>query len=297
MSDRKKPKRSFSVAATITLVYFTAGLLWVYFSDLFLLTVTRDEVVVSQFQTYKGWFFILTSAGLLYFLTRVLIGKIIRAHERTALAYQATIDSLLSAIELRDIGTGTHSQRVVSLALKLGQEMGLTEGNMEVLRKGGLLHDIGKIGIPDNILRKPGNLTLKEWKVMRTHAQRGYELMYSVSNLKPAAVIALCHHERWDGSGYPRGLKGKAIPLEARLFAVVDVWDALISPRLYRRAWSKEKAFGYIVENSGKLFDPAVVEAFVRLKQNGFTQGLVFPNTPFFTFSPGDSLNPRPETR
>ena len=269
MSARRKPKRSFSVAATITLLYLAVGLVWIVISDQFLLTLTNDASVVSRLQSYKGWFFIITSAGWLYLLTRILIGKIIRSHRSTALAYQETIDSLLGAIELRDAATGAHSERVVSLALDLADEMGLPKEKMEALGHGALLHDIGKIGVPDEILRKPSKLTAREWVQMRYHAQRGYKLLYSVPHLKAAAAIVLRHHERWDGSGYPSGLKGSAIPLEARIFAVVDVWDALISPRPYRRAWREEKAFDYITENSGKEFDPAVVEALSILKKKG----------------------------
>lgn len=260
----KKPRRSFSTAATITLVYMAVGLLWIYFSDPFLLTLTQDADLTSQLQSSKGWLFIFISAGLLYVLIRVMTERIERGHRRTALAYQATIDSLVGAIELRDIGTGFHSHRVVTLASSLAWEMGLSEAKIETLSQGALLHDIGKIGVSDEILRKPGRLTAQEWTVMRTHAQRGYELLNSVSNLKAAAKIARYHHERWDGSGYPRGLKGKSIPVEVRIFAVVDVWDALISRRPYRKAWPEKEAFDYIVENSGKLFDPAVVEAFVK---------------------------------
>jgi len=267
MRDSNKPRRTFSVAATITLVYFTAGMLWIYSSDLLLLALSRDADVVTQLQTYKGWFFVFTSAVLIYLLSRILIGKIIRSHRETSQAYQATIDSLLNAIELRDLATGAHSERVVTLALALAQEFDLPVEKREALGQGALLHDIGKIGVPDDILRKPAELTPGEWVQMRYHAQRGYELLHSVPHLRAASRIVLNHHERWDGSGYPRRLKGKAIPLEARIFALVDVWDALISNRPYRKAWKEQKAFEYIVENSGKQFDPAVVEAFVKLKR------------------------------
>lgn len=267
MRDSKKPRRTFSVAATIALVYFTAGLLWIYYSDPLVLTFTQDADAVTELQTYKGWFFVSTSAALIYLLSRILIGKIIRSHQETIDAYQDTIDSLLSAIELRDMATGAHSERVVTLALALAQELGLPEERREALGQGALLHDIGKIGVPDDILRKPAELTPGEWVQMRYHAQRGYELLRSVPHLRAASRVVLNHHERWDGSGYPGGLKGKAIPLEARIFALVDVWDALISNRPYRKAWKERKAFEHIVENSGKQFDPAVVEAFVKLKK------------------------------
>jgi putative nucleotidyltransferase with HDIG domain len=267
MRDSKKPRRTFSVAATITLVYFTAGLLWIYSSELVLPAFDLDADVVTSVQAYKGWFFVSTSAALIYLLSRILTGKIIRSHQETIDAYQDTIDSLLSAIELRDMSTGAHSERVVTLALALAHEIGLPEERLETLGQAALLHDIGKIGVPDDILRKPAELTPGEWVQMRYHAQRGYELLHSVPHLRAASRIVLNHHERWDGSGYPGGLKGKAILLEARIFALVDVWDALISNRPYRKAWKERKAFDYIVDNSGKQFDPAVVGAFVKLKQ------------------------------
>lgn len=268
MDTKTKSKRSFSIAATITLIYIAASLLWIYLSDPFLLTLTRDPDLVSHLQSQKGTVYVLIIAAMLYVMIRVLTGRLESSLTKTALAYQDTIDALLGAIELRDVATGSHSERVVSVALALAREMGLPEKKLEAMAQGALLHDIGKIGVPDEILQKPGKLTNQEWLQMKIHAHRGYKLLQSVVHLKAAAIIPLRHHERWDGSGYPDGLKGKAIPLEARIFAVVDVWDALISDRPYRKAWPKEKAFDYILENSGVQFDPAVVEAFVKLKQN-----------------------------
>ena len=194
MITNKTPRRTFSVAATITLVYFTAGLLWVYWSDTFLLAFSQDADVVTQLQTYKGWFFVFTSAALIYLLSRILIGKIIRSHRETTQAYQDTIDSLLNAIELRDMSTGAHSERVVTLALALAHEIGLPEERLETLGQAALLHDIGKIGVPDDILRKPAELTPGEWVQMRYHAQRGYELLHSVPHLRAASRIVLNHH-------------------------------------------------------------------------------------------------------
>jgi HD-GYP domain-containing protein (c-di-GMP phosphodiesterase class II) len=133
------------------------------------------------------------------------------------------------------------------------------------IRRGALLHDMGKIGIPDSILHKPDKLTDEEWTIMRKHPQLAYDMLYPIEYLRPALEIPLTHHEKWDGTGYPRGLKGEEIPIVARLFAVVDVWDALTSDRPYRPAWSQEEALTYIREQSGKHFDPRVVDLFFKL--------------------------------
>jgi HD-GYP domain-containing protein (c-di-GMP phosphodiesterase class II) len=135
------------------------------------------------------------------------------------------------------------------------------------IRRGALLHDIGKMGIPDAILHKPGPLTNEEWAIMRKHPQYAYDLLSSIDYLNSALDIPYCHHEKWDGSGYPRGLKKEEIPLAARIFAVVDVWDALTNDRPYRAAWSHEKTMAYIHEHSGKHFDPMVLKLFIQLIQ------------------------------
>jgi putative two-component system response regulator len=130
--------------------------------------------------------------------------------------------------------------------------------------RGALLHDIGKVGVPDSIVLKPGPLTEDEWVIMRKHPQYAYDMLSPIAYLRPALDIPYCHHEKWDGTGYPRGLKGEQIPLAARIFAVVDVWDALISDRPYRKAWQKAKARQYIQEQAGLYFDPQVVRAFLN---------------------------------
>jgi PAS domain S-box-containing protein len=181
-------------------------------------------------------------------------------------AYDSTIEGWSRAMELRDKETEGHTLRVTDLTLKLAVAMGLNSGEIIHIRRGALLHDIGKIGVPDGILLKPGPLTDDEWAVMRQHPQFAYDMLSPIIYLRPALDIPYCHHEKWDGTGYPRGLKGTAIPLAARIFAVVDVWDALTSDRPYRPAWSKEKALDYIREQAGKHFDPEVVSAFLRLQ-------------------------------
>jgi HD-GYP domain-containing protein (c-di-GMP phosphodiesterase class II) len=154
---------------------------------------------------------------------------------------------------------------VADLTEKLAKEFGMGEEEMLHLRRGALLHDMGKLGIPDSILQKPGSLTEDEWTVMRKHPQLAYDMLFAIEYLRPALDIPYCHHEKWDGSGYPRGLKGEEIPLAARLFAVVDVWDALTSDRPYRAAWNREQVLAHIREQSGKHFDPKVVDVFFKV--------------------------------
>ncbi len=141
--------------------------------------------------------------------------------------------------------------------------MGFKEEALKSIRRGALLHDIGKIGIPDSILLKPGELTPDEWIIMKKHPSFAYDLIHPIPYLSETLDIPYCHHEKWNGSGYPRGLKGEKIPLAARIFAVIDVWDALLSDRPYRKKWSKEKAIQYLQEQAGIHFDPAVVKVFI----------------------------------
>jgi HD-GYP domain-containing protein (c-di-GMP phosphodiesterase class II) len=143
--------------------------------------------------------------------------------------------------------------------------MGL-DADLPIIRRGALLHDIGKIGIPDEILRKPGSLTKDEWEIVKRHPVYAYEMLEPISYIRPSVVIPYCHHEHWDGSGYPQGLKGEAIPLFARLFAVIDVWDALCSDRPYRRAMPENEVLTYLQDHAGSHFDPAIVEMFVLLR-------------------------------
>lgn len=183
-------------------------------------------------------------------------------------AYEATIEGWSRALELRDKETKGHSERVTDLTQRLASAMGIPNHDLVHIKRGVLLHDIGKMGIPDSILLKPGSLTEDEWVVMRQHPLYAFQLLSPISYLHPAMDIPFCHHEKWDGSGYPRGLKGLEIPLSARIFAIIDVWDALCSSRPYRPAWTKKNALDYIRKESGKHFDPAVVEAFFKVIQD-----------------------------
>ncbi len=181
--------------------------------------------------------------------------------------YDAALQGWMNGLKLRDPETKSHSDRVAALATQLGTQMGLTEDQLTHLRRGALLHDIGKMGTPDAILFKPGPLTTEERQVMQQHPQFGNQFLHSIAYLQPAAEIVYCHHEHWDGSGYPRGLKGEEIPLLARLIAVVNVWDALNSAQPYRGAWPRQEAIDYLREQSGKEFDPRVVEVFLAMIQ------------------------------
>jgi PAS domain S-box-containing protein/putative nucleotidyltransferase with HDIG domain len=178
-------------------------------------------------------------------------------------AYDATIEGWAYALDLKDEETEDHSQRVTRLTMRIARKMEIKEELLPHIKRGALLHDIGKMGVPDSILLKPGPLTEEEWVVMRKHPVHAYEMLSRIDYLRPALDIPYCHHEKFDGTGYPRGLKGEEIPLPARIFAVIDVYDALISDRPYRPAWSIEKTLQLIKEDSGTHFDPEVVEAFL----------------------------------
>ena len=192
-----------------------------------------------------------------------------RANVELTMAYDATIEGWSRALDLRDKETEGHTQRVTDLTLSLAQSMGIPENQMPHIRRGALLHDIGKMGVPDYILRKPSGLTPEEWEIMRQHPRLAYDLLSPIAYLRPALDIPFSHHEKWDGTGYPQGLKGEQIPLVARMFAIVDVYDALTSDRPYRPAWPREKALAYIKEQSGQQFDPRVVDAFLLLMGEG----------------------------
>ncbi len=194
-----------------------------------------------------------------------LLEDLHRTNVELSLAYDTTLEGWSKALDLRDKETEGHTQRVVDITLRIAQSMGIDDVELTHMRRGALLHDIGKMGIPDSILLKAGPLTDEEWEIMRRHPVYAYELIYPITHLRPSLDIPYCHHEKWDGSGYPRGLKGEQIPLAARIFAVVDVWDALTSDRPYRKAWTSKKALDYIREQSGKYFDPHVVEIFLSL--------------------------------
>jgi putative nucleotidyltransferase with HDIG domain len=195
-----------------------------------------------------------------------LFEELQQSHRELERAYQATLEGWVRALDLRDKETEGHTQRVTALTERLARSMGVDEQALIHIKRGALLHDIGKMGISDRILLKPGQLTEDERRVMQKHPVYAYEMLGPINFLLPAIDIPYCHHEKWDGTGYPRGLKGEAIPFAARIFPVIDVWDALTSKRPYHEPLPHAEARQWIKENSGKHFDPHAVEAFMELK-------------------------------
>jgi putative nucleotidyltransferase with HDIG domain len=199
------------------------------------------------------------------------------AYAELELTYDRTLTALMSALDARDRETEGHSTRVSRLSCLIGQALGLGEHQLKALERGALLHDIGKIGISDTILHKPGKLTEDEWRIMRIHPDIGARIVEGIPFLQDTLPVIRYHHERWNGSGYPVGLHGNDIPIQARIFAVADVFDALTSNRTYRKKSSPEEAIDYIREQTGILFDPEVVEALQGVPYTDFIQGKRIP--------------------
>ena len=229
---------------------------------------TRRHLNLSQ--EWLDFFETLATQAAIAIDSATLFNNLQRSNTELRLAYDATIEGWSRALDLRDKETEGHTQRVTEMAVRLADAMGMSDMEKLNLRRGALLHDIGKMGIPDAILLKPGNLTTAEWEVMRQHPTYAYEMLAPIAYLKQAIDIPYCHHEKWDESGYPRGLKGEQIPLSARIFAIVDVYDALLSDRPYRPAWPEKDVIEHIREQSAQHFDPHVVDAFIEMmKQSG----------------------------
>jgi hypothetical protein len=202
------------------------------------------------------------------FFLALFLGTVVQEHRFAvglAAAYDNTLEGWSRALELRDKETEGHTHRVTEMTVRLARAFGIPEAQIVHIRRGALLHDIGKMGVPDSILLKPGPLTDEEWEIMHRHPAYAYEMLSPISYLRPALDIPYCHHERWDGSGYPRGLRGEAIPLAARLFAVVDVWDAMRTDRPYAHSRTEDQARDHIRTHAGMLFDPHVVEVFLQM--------------------------------
>jgi response regulator RpfG family c-di-GMP phosphodiesterase len=191
-----------------------------------------------------------------------------RSNQELMQAYDTTLEGWARALEIRDRETEGHTRRVTEMTLRLARFMGISESQLVNIHRGVLLHDIGKMGVPDHILKKTGKLNADEWAEMRQHPVYAYNLLSPISYLRGALDIPYCHHEHWDGTGYPRGLKGEQIPLSARVFSVIDVWDALLSDRPYRKAWPRGEVVEYIKEVAGTILDPRIVEIFFKMMES-----------------------------
>ena len=215
-------------------------------------------------ESLKGLFFVLFTGLLLHWLVKRDVDAIAAADRSAMRSHDQAIDSITRLMDTRHRETQDHTRRVTRMTVELARRHGgFDDAALKRIERGAMLHDIGKIGIPDAILTKAGPLDSEEWIVMRQHPVYAREFLSQVEFLRPVLDIPYSHHERWDGTGYPLGLAGEAIPLSARLFAVVDVWDALIHPRVYKSAWDERRVLDYLRDGAGTQFDPAVVRVFL----------------------------------
>ena len=254
--------------------FFLAG--YILFLVIQILEIAFPLEILTAFVFLGGGLFVLV-------ITRITLRSLkqIAAHEKEleeinrelqqsnyelVRAYDSTIEGWGLALDLRDRETEGHSQRVAGMTRAIARKVGMSEEDIVHLTRGALLHDIGKMAVSDKVLMKEGELTAEERALMRKHPLHAYEMLSSIQYLKPALDIPYCHHERWDGYGYPRGLKGDEIPLAARIFAIADTWDALSSKRRYHMPWSKEKVCQHIKSQSGSHFDPELVDVFLKME-------------------------------
>jgi PAS domain S-box-containing protein len=229
----------------------------------------------SPFEPDPGWIdFLENLAGqaAVAVETAGLIESLNRTNAELMHSYDTTIEAWARVLDLRDRDTEGHTRRVTDMTVRLARALGVGEAELVHIRRGATLHDIGKMGIPDSVLHKPGPLTDEEWALMRRHPELAHEWLAPIDFLGPALEIPYCHHEKWDGSGYPRGLRGEQIPLAARIFAVADIWDALSFDRPYRAAWPAEKVRAHIASLSGSHLDPRVVAAFLEAVDAGVAE-------------------------
>jgi PAS domain S-box-containing protein/putative nucleotidyltransferase with HDIG domain len=221
----------------------------------------RSSLVLDE--EWRGFLEALAAQAAIAIDNATLFKELQRSNTELILAYDTTIEGWSRALELRDQETEGHTKRTTEMTLRLARAMGISEAELVHVRRGALLHDIGKMSIPDSILLKTGPLTEEEWQIMRRHPQYAFELLSPIAYLRPALDIPYCHHERWDGTGYPRGLKEEQIPLASRIFSLVDMWDALNTDRRYHIAWPEDRVKEYIRTLAGSQFDPKVVDLFL----------------------------------
>jgi putative nucleotidyltransferase with HDIG domain len=243
--------------------YVLLSTLWICLSDRVLGALVQGQAELTFLQSVKGGLFVLATGVLLYWMIGRDLRRLQVANQTLRNSHKQTLRVLVSAMDIRHKETGDHSDRVMRMSVGLARLAGVQGEALRHLTFGALLHDIGKLALPDSILIKPGKLDDEEMAVMRQHPQLGYELLQRVDFLRDASDIPHSHHERWDGTGYPQGLRGAAIPLAARIFSVVDVWDALITARVYKPAWPEADVLNYLRAAAGSQLDPNLVALFL----------------------------------
>jgi response regulator RpfG family c-di-GMP phosphodiesterase len=247
----------------IALAYVVLAGLWIWLSDRALDALIAGQARLTFAQSLKGWAFVLSTGLMLYWLIGRDLRRLEDANRMLLDGHEQTLRALVSAMDIRHRETRDHSDRVMHMAAGLARLAGVDGAALRHLRFGALLHDIGKLALPDAILVKPGPLEAHEMALMREHPGIARRLLEQVDFLRPAIDIPFGHHERWDGGGYPQGLAGPAIPLAARIFSVVDVWDALSFARVYKPAWPESRVLDYLREAAGTQLDPDLVALFL----------------------------------
>jgi putative nucleotidyltransferase with HDIG domain len=243
--------------------YVVLASLWIWLSDRALVSLLQDPVHLTWAQSAKGWLFVLLTGLMLYWLIGRDLKQLAAINRKLVQGHEQALRVLVSAMDIRHKETRDHSDRVTRMAMALARLTGMQGEALLALKFGALLHDIGKLAIPDAILIKPGKLDDAEMAHMRKHPDIGRTLMDQVDFLRDAVDIPYAHHERWDGQGYPRGVSGEDIPLAARIFSIVDVWDALSFPRVYKPAWPEDEVLAYLRGAAGSQLDPHLVALFL----------------------------------
>jgi HD-GYP domain-containing protein (c-di-GMP phosphodiesterase class II) len=244
-------------------IYVVIAVVWIWFSDRALEWMVHDPQRLTWLQSLKGWLFVLGSGVLLYAMVGHAVRRLAVANAELVAGNEQSLRVLVEAMDARHKETSDHSDRVTRMSVGLGRLAGMKDEALRNLRFGALLHDIGKLALPDAILIKPGKLDEAETTLMRTHPKIGHDMLQKVGFLRAASDVPYSNHERWDGAGYPQGLRGEAIPLAARVFSVVDVWDALSHPRVYKPAWPQDEVIAYLRQVAGSQLDPHLVALFL----------------------------------
>jgi HD-GYP domain-containing protein (c-di-GMP phosphodiesterase class II) len=255
---------SISPQSRTVLLYVLLSALWIWLSDRAVAALVHDPLHLTWAQSVKGWSFVLMTGAMLYWLIGRDLKRLAAINRQLVQGHEQALRVLVSAMDIRHKETRDHSDRVMRMAMGLARLAGMHGEALLALKFGALLHDIGKLAIPDAILIKPGKLTEAEMAQMRRHPQIGRDLMGQVDFLRQATDIPYAHHERWDGTGYPRGLRGEEIPFAARIFSIVDVWDALSFPRVYKPAWPEDEVLAYLRDAAGSQLDPHLVKLFLE---------------------------------